>query len=208
MSSPELRQVFLPYHNFVTGEQGWQFGLPPRRDLSGLAAHIATFADMSVLLVHADGTIAEQPHPILRAPDMAEGRVPLPDWAWVPFEFDDGPRYARVVAPERAAGSLPLNEIPLRRVPSMDEESLVIYFPKGLEMDRVAPTWTDSPSNIDLVGSLLEEPNFAITLGDHEFCHVHAVDGQVAWIAPTQFPMERGLWTTHLIRMVRVFCSP
>lgn len=209
LSSVSLHQVVLPFYDLIDEEAGYQFGLPPQTGGVGLRAALSERAGVSVLKLFKNGKTEFDPHPIMQNPfEESQGRVtnpPIPQWAWVPQRVvndygDEVTRHARVVAPKRNWGCVPLQGLTAR------SRGRVFYTRLGLQMYNEEQTLFDAPFDIELDVRLEDRKGVEVTLMlcGVELARLGVMGGQLLYVQPSEFSIEHSLWTCHLLRAALV----
>lgn len=210
----KFKQLVLPYIDPIHSEKhGWQFGLPKPTNLTGLRRTIATQSDCSVLILHQNGTTTLQPHPIYTELDAAALQPPLPIWGWVAFDVDtEDYQYARVVAPRYEAGSVPLSNLQWRSSHEFPQEFRGSVTPYGAMEYNLAIEQCDFQDDLQVAHNYLaanpDADNISmLQLADIDILRITQRNGYITMIEPTDWAIENNLWTSHLFRLVHVFCT-
>lgn len=174
-----LRRIFLPYHRYFEGEQGWQFSLPPSDEVEGQYP-------MTIVLLSETGDWYLQEKPELTAP--SQGAL-QPVWAWVPFHLQGHTEYACLRPPERKPGSYPLEKMMESGAEKMlcpDKGNASFDMPETIRAER-------------------EDGEYMITLGMTKIAQVLVKNEEIRVIKPQKAAVTLGLWTSHIFRMAYVF---
>lgn len=107
MSLPRTSPVVLPYKDLLTGETGWQLGLP------GVPLPSGGRPAPNVLIIKENGETVLHESPVFMPPtkrlDPGEtGRPPTPQWGWTTVQVGGGYRLHRVHAPIAGPNAKPL----------------------------------------------------------------------------------------------------
>lgn len=175
-------QIFLPFTDpLYKEESGWQFAVLPTEK----SRYSQT--KFSLRFLCRDGSSFQVPDPIVVSAQEGAG-VPEPIWAWVPIETDEGTKLAHPALPKRKQGSVPLKEAARE----------IFYTPQGIR------TYGIEQEKCDLPHSLRAPDAEQIKLGQVPICELDAKDGQVLAVRPNVWPIAKGLWTSHLSRIIFV----
>lgn len=208
----DLKPLVLPYFHVVTGQSGWQFGLPVAQHHTGLKKAMARKADVSILILLEDGSSFREDHPILSRPKRLEQSTlaPRPAWAWVAFDLDDGLEYARVRAPKPAFDCVPLSGLPDRVNVLTNTVGPIIYSADVPHYYDMPATAYDILPPISTVNSeeLPEDGLFTIALGSTSLADILVNNNRVIGLAPSDWSINNGLWTAHLVRLMQIVCQP
>jgi len=194
----DLKQIFLPFFDINKKIGGVQFGLPSDITQRGLQGALAKQSKMSVVKLYTDGKVERQPYPILTPISRQKTDPPTPLWAWVPIEINDTIEYARLVAPKRGWGSVPLWHM-------KQKGKKYFYTNQGLDYYKLEPSIYDI-TNESLI---LSEPEdglmtYEFEILDQNFGKYTALNGVVIRIEPSDYAIDLGLWTSHLARCLYV----
>jgi len=183
-----LRQYVLPYRNYVTGETGWQFGLPPGEN--------SCPEEISVQVVHKNArTLSISSVETTRPSSTGPNQIPRPGWFWVPVRHGPQTKFASLIPPRDTQGSVPLS-----RLKQSDRDR--IFCKSELQASGRPLTASDLSFSIPAVEEKSELCAGRLILADLE---VGA--GQVRWIRPLESAYKLRLWTSHLSRLAELKLS-
>ena len=205
-----LEQHVLPFFDIVTSDGGLQFGLPiSYTSLNSMQRRLAERADTAVLVLYEDGRTNYRPFPFFVAGDTQTGQPPLPYWGWTPVNINGDTEYARVVAPTQSAGSMPLDQLGVRRL-GPKRQSSAIFTPAGLHRYNLPPTPFDSPNDMVLASTFVDDDSTVATCNIHHtpLFDYEQYDGEITALFPLRWCFENKLWTTHLLRLAQITMTP
>lgn len=181
-----LRQYVLPYWNYATGKSGWQFGMPANNQDVG--------EDISVRVVQKNGrTCAVSSFEITRPHETEPGQPPRPSWFWVPVRCGGEKRFASVIPPREAPGSVPLSHL-------KHSNRERIFCKNEIEKTSRAFTKTDLSFSIPVNHKNRDE----LRAGNLILADVKIGGGMIQWIHPLKATYKLELWTSHLSRLAEL----